>query len=175
MFSLLLKGITGGIETMSERDYYNNIDQTHIKEINDSFIAMAGESKPESVSDANIRMDLMISNYARMRIIAQALFEVMVEQGVNPDLINEKIKRIVDNDMGKLLDQKLAQPCPKCGKMVKESGKEPLTGRCLHCGSKVKFYPFFGMPEEAVVEEKPVETVKGTNFDDFDEFGNLKT
>lgn len=159
---------------MSDPDYYNNITQAHLKEINDSFVAMAGKPKPESVTDANLRMDLMISNYARMRVISQALFEVMVEQGVDPNLINDKIKTIVDNDLDRLLDQKLAQPCPKCGKMVKESGKEPLTGRCIHCGSKVRFYPFFGMPEKAVVEEKPQEPVRGTNFDDFDEFGNLK-
>ena len=154
---------------------FNDIDSAHIKEINDSFIAMAGESKPESVNDANLRMDLMISNYARMRVISQALFEVMVEQGIDPDLINSKIKRIVDNELDSILDQKTAQPCPKCGKMVRESGKTPLPGRCMHCGSKVKFYPFFGMPEEAVAEEKPEEPVRGTSFDDFDEFGNLKT
>ncbi len=29
-------------------------------------------------------------------------------------------------------------------------------------------------PEKAVVEEKPQEPARGTNFDDFDEFGNLK-
>ncbi len=153
---------------------FNDIDRARIKEINDSFIAMAGESKPESVNDANLRMDLMISNYARMRVISQALFEVMVEQGIDPDLINSKIKRIVDNELDSILDQKTAQPCPKCGKMVRESGKTPLTGRCMHCGSKVKFYPFFGMPEKAVAEEKPEEPVRGTSFDDFDELGTPK-
>ncbi|MBR2553696.1 MAG: hypothetical protein IKE94_02430 [Aeriscardovia sp.] len=85
---------------------FNDINSAHIKEINDSFIAMAGESKPESVNDANLRMDLMISNYARMRVISQALFEVMVEQGIDPDLINSKIKRIVDNELDSILDQK---------------------------------------------------------------------
>lgn len=153
---------------------FNDINRAHIKEINDSFIAMAGESKPESINDANLRMDVMISNYARMRVISQTLFEVLVEQGIDPELINEKIKRIVDNELDSLLDQKSAQPCPNCGKMVRESGKTPLTGRCMHCGSKVKFYPFFGMPEKAVAEEKPAEPVRGTSFDDFDEFGNLK-
>lgn len=56
--------------------------------------------------------------------------------------------------------------CPSCGgKLVFEPVEQML--KCGFCGNTYT-------PEKAVAEEKPEEPVRGTSFDDFDEFGNLK-
>ena len=103
-------------------------------------------------ADSNLRLENLRSTVAKLEVMVQAMYMVMVDQGIDPELINSKVVDLVDNKL-EVQHQTMSKPCPYCGKMVKESGKTPLIGRCLYCGKQVKFYPTFTVGEDKPAEE----------------------
>ena len=81
------------------------------------------------------------------------MFQVMVEQGVDPNLINEKIDKIMADPKTFMPSEKDSMPCPKCGRLVLDNGTTPLTGTCLYCGTVVKFTPHISADDFAEDQE----------------------
>ena len=59
----------------------------------------------------------MITSYTIVRaqgkhLGRQALFEAMVEQGVDPELINAKVVELTDAKLAKIGNPASAKPCP---------------------------------------------------------------
>lgn len=117
--------------------------------------AIGASNSADMMADANIKMGGIGCTVAKHEIMLQALFEAMVEQGVDPELINAKVVELTDAKLAKIGNPASAKPCPKCGKMVKELADTPLLGRCMYCGIAVKFYPTFetGKKEEETTGE----------------------
>ena len=102
----------------------------------------------QEVAEANIKIGDMTGKLAELEIKLQAMYSVMIEQGIDPKLFDAKIEEIVNNRSAKTPTsqsraQKKAKQCPECGVAVKQSTEDPLVGRCLYCGAKVTFYPSF--------------------------------
>ncbi len=99
----------------------------------------------EKVTETNIRIDDIKSQLAEMEIKISALYSVIVEQGIDPKLIDKKIEELVANRPERSAVSVLTRSrvCPDCGKKVKPSSGDPLMGTCLFCGTKVPFYPTF--------------------------------
>lgn len=117
--------------------------------------AMGANNSADMMADANIKMGGIGCTIAKHEIMLQALFEAMVEQGVDPELINAKVVELTDAKLAKIGNPASAKPCPRCGKMVKELSETPMLGRCMYCGMAVKFYPTFEIAkkEEETGEE----------------------
>ncbi|MBQ6017908.1 MAG: hypothetical protein IJL19_08505 [Clostridiales bacterium] len=117
--------------------------------------AIGASNSADIMADANIKMGGIGCTVAKHEIMLQALFEAMVEQGVDPELINAKVVELTDAKLAKFGNPASAKPCPRCGKMVKELADTPLLGRCMYCGIAVKFYPTFetGKKEEETTGE----------------------
>jgi len=117
--------------------------------------AIGASNSADMMADANIKMGGIGCTVAKHEIMLQALFEAMVEQGVDPELINAKVVELTDAKLTKFGNPASAKPCPRCGKMVKELADTPLLGRCMYCGIAVKFYPTFetGKKEEETTGE----------------------
>ena len=115
--------------------------------------AIGASNSADMMADANIKMGGIGCTVAKHEIMLQALFEAMVEQGVDPELINAKVVELTDAKLAKFGNPASAKPCPRCGKMVKELADTPLLGRCMYCGTYVTFYPL--LEEEKPAEESP--------------------
>lgn len=103
----------------------------------------------EGLADANIRIGNMKSDIADLEIMLQAMYRVMIEQGVDPKLFEAKIDEIM-KERGPVPPVKIqSKTCPKCGKAVKKSANAPLLGKCMYCGTSVPFYPTFLSDKES--------------------------
>lgn len=113
---------------------------------------VVNDRSTEALADTNQRLGGVNDQIAALEIKLQAMYRVMVEQGVDPALFEAKIDEIMEERGIKVpAPQNEVKACPKCGKPVKKNGNTPLLGRCLYCGTVVKFNPTF-------LSEEPVET-----------------
>ncbi len=109
----------------------------------------------EGLADANIRIGNMLSEMSELQIKLQAMYLVMLDQGIDPQVFEEKIEEVMKTRGNKKPVSLDSKPCPKCGRMVKKSALTPLLGKCLYCGSNVSFSPTFLNEEKE--EEEPQE------------------
>ena len=105
----------------------------------------------ERVAEVNRGLNDLKSDILRQKIMLQAMMEIMVEQGIDPERINAKIDEIVSRPETFNPTKRETMPCPRCGKNIIDNGNTPLTGTCLYCGQVVRFTPH--LP----VEDKPQE------------------
>ena len=105
----------------------------------------------ERVAEVNRGLNDLKSDILRQKIMLQAMMEIMVEQGIDPERINAKIDEIVSRPETFNPTKRETMPCPRCGKNIIDNGNTPLTGTCLYCGQVVRFSPH--LP----VEDKPQE------------------
>ena len=113
---------------------------------------VVNDRSTEALADTNQRLGGVNDQIAALEIKLQAMYRVMVEQGVDPALFEAKIDELMEERGTKVpAPQNEVKACPKCGKPVKKNGNTPLLGRCLYCGTVVKFNPTF-------LSEEPVET-----------------
>ncbi|MBR3142786.1 MAG: hypothetical protein IKF09_06460 [Clostridiales bacterium] len=111
---------------------------------NNDFKDATSESRnAEKVAEANRSINDLRSDVLRLKIMLQAMMEIMVEQGVDPDLINARIDEIMTRTEIFEPLEKETKPCPKCGRLILDNGVLPLTGTCLYCGATVRFPPKF--------------------------------
>lgn len=94
-------------------------------------------------TEANIKLEDIQSQLAEMEIKLQALYSVIIEQGIDPKRVEDKIDELMKNRTAPTAPQLKARFCPECGKKVKPSSVDPLMGNCLFCGAKVPFNPSF--------------------------------
>ena len=95
----------------------------------------------EKVSEVNRNVGDMKSEVLRVKIMTQAMLELLIEQGVNVDRINAKIEEIIARPETFETPERESKPCPRCGRMIIDNGAIPLTGTCLYCGITVRFPP----------------------------------
>jgi hypothetical protein len=113
---------------------------------------VVNDRSTEALADTNQRLGGVNDQITALEIKLQAMYRVMVEQGVDPALFEAKIDELMEERGTKVpAPQNEVKACPKCGKPVKKNGNTPLLGRCLYCGTVVKFNPTF-------LSEEPVET-----------------
>ena len=120
-------------------------------------VTVINDRSSEGLADANIRIGDMTGQITDLEIKLEAMYRVMVEQGVDPKLFDAKIEEIMNERQEKkgLVSAKpQVKPCPKCGKAVKKSPNAPMLGRCMYCGTNVPFYPSFTNTEQANPEEE---------------------
>ena len=79
---------------------------------------------------------------AELELKVQALYSVMVEQGIDPKLFDDKIEEILKNRPATPTNEPKHTTCPACGKAVKQSGNSVI-GKCMFCGADVPFHPSF--------------------------------
>lgn len=113
---------------------------------------VVNDRSTEALADTNQRLGGVNDQIAALEIKLQAMYRVMVEQGVDPAIFEAKIDELMEERGIKVpAPQNEVKACPKCGKPVKKNQNTPLLGRCLYCGTVVKFNPTF-------LSEEPVET-----------------
>lgn len=110
----------------------------------------------ERVNDANRHINELKSDILKLKIMVQAMGEVMAEQGIDPERINQKIGEVMSRPETFLPLKKDSMPCPQCGRTITDNGGTPLTGTCLYCGEVVRFPPVFtvGPKKEEPSEEQ---------------------
>ena len=104
----------------------------------------------EGLADANIRIGNMKTEIAELELKLQVIYQIMIEQGVDPKLFETKIEEALKQrrpNQAQAL-RKMTKPCPKCGKTVKKSNNSPMLGKCMYCGTDVPFYPSFKNDED---------------------------
>lgn len=120
-------------------------------------VTVINDRSSEGLADANIRIGDMNGQITDLEIKLEAMYRVMVEQGVDPKLFDAKIEEIMkerQEKKGLVSAKPQVKPCPKCGKAVKKSPNAPMLGRCMYCGTNVPFYPSFSNTEQANPEEE---------------------
>ena len=95
----------------------------------------------EKVQEANRNITDLKSDILRLKIMVQAMMEILIEKGIDPNLINAKMEEIVAKPETFAPSKKESAPCPECGRMVMDNGTLPLTGTCLYCGKVIRFAP----------------------------------
>ena len=108
---------------------------------NDIKITSSESRNSEKVAEVNRNVNEVRSEILKLKIMVQAMIEIMLEQGVDPNLINAKIDEIVSNPETFDPPKKLSKDCPRCGRLILDNGNTPLTGTCLYCGAVVRFPP----------------------------------
>lgn len=117
---------------------------------------VVNDRSTEALADTNQRLGGVNDQIAALEIKLQAMYRVMVEQGVDPALFEAKIEEIMEERGIKVpAPQNEVKACTKCGKPVKKNGNTPLLGRCLYCGTVVKFNPTFLSEEPVEPEPEP--------------------
>ncbi len=95
------------------------------------------------VNDVSRSINDVRSEVLTLRIMVQAMMEIMADRGVDPGIINAKIEEIVARPETFDAPEKLSTTCPGCGRLILDNGTMPLTGTCLYCGKVVRFAPKF--------------------------------
>ena len=103
----------------------------------------------EKVAEANRSINDLRSDVLRLRIMVQAMLEIMTEKGVDTNLISTKIDEIMARPETFDPVEKESKPCPRCGRLILDNGVTPLTGTCLYCGAVVRFPPKFKIGNES--------------------------
>lgn len=120
-------------------------------------VTVINDRSSEGLADANIRIGDMNCQVTDLEIKLEAIYRVMVEQGIDPKLFDAKIEEIMkerQEKKGLISAPPQSKPCPKCGKPVKKSTNSPMLGRCMYCGTNVPFYPSFTKEEESNPDEE---------------------
>ena len=118
---------------------------------------IVNDRSTEALADTNQRLGSVNDQIVALEIKLQAMYRVMVEQGVDPAIFEAKIEELMEERGIKVsVHQNEVKSCPKCGKPVKKNANTPLLGRCLYCGTVVKFNPSF-ISEPPKEEEQPQE------------------
>ena len=117
---------------------------------------VVNDRSTEALADTNQRLGGVNDQITALEIKIQAMYRVMVEQGVDPAVFEAKIDEIMEERGIKVpVHQNEVKTCPKCGKPVKKNANTPLLGRCLYCGTVVKFNPTFLKEEEETKKPEP--------------------
>ena len=119
--------------------------------------ATAEARNSERVAEVNRNLTDLKSDILRLKIMVQAMMEIMVEQGIDPERINAKIDEVVSRPETFNPTMRASMPCPRCGKNIIDNGNTPLTGTCLYCGTTVKFPPLIKTGEEDTDTEQDPE------------------
>ena len=93
----------------------------------------------EGITDAKARITKMSGLVAELEVKLEAMYRVMLDQGIDPALFEAKIEEIMKEKAGPQIPVIESKLCPKCGMAVKRSANSPLYGKCMYCGASVPF------------------------------------
>ena len=81
---------------------------------------------------------------SKLDIVVNAMWDLLKENGIGEEKLHAKIQDILFNPEHKKRPsyEPVIIKCPRCGKSIQESRKNPLIGRCFYCGEQVVFYPY---------------------------------
>ncbi|MBR5060462.1 MAG: hypothetical protein IKX06_06775 [Clostridia bacterium] len=117
------------------------------------------------VNEVNRSVNDVRSEVLTLKIMVQAMMEIMADRGIDPDVINAKIEDIVNRPETFNEPRKLSTKCPDCGRLILDNGNTPLTGTCLYCGKVVRFAPKFeDMNKTASEDENASGNEAGNEF-----------
>ena len=102
----------------------------------------------EGLTDANARIGRMNNLVTELEVKLEAMYRVMLDQGIDPALFEAKIEEIMKERATPQPPVIETKPCPKCGMAVKNTPIMPLYGKCMYCGTSVPFPPTFIKGEE---------------------------
>ncbi len=121
---------------------------------NDVYLAGALENSrnSERLASTGKKIADVGSDITKMKMIINAMWEIMQEQGVDAGVLNNKIDEILAREKKKISYGNPKKPCPKCGRTIQESSSTPMRGRCVFCGEEVVFYPFANYDAEEETE-----------------------
>lgn len=114
-------------------------------------VTIINDRSSEGLADANIRIGNIKCDIAELEIKLQAIYRVMLDQGIDPKLFEDKIEEIMKERAEakpKPVQELVSKPCPKCGRAVRKNANNPLLGKCMYCSTSVPFYPTFMSKEE---------------------------
>ena len=111
-------------------------------------ITVINERTNETITDANLKIGNLTGQIAELEVKLEAMYRVMLEQGIDPELFEKKIEEVMSEKTVNRPAQLPTKPCIKCGKTVKKNANTPLYGRCMYCGTVVPFYPTFKKEDE---------------------------
>lgn len=97
----------------------------------------------EKVAEVNRDVSEIKSEVLSLKIMIQAMMEILAERGVDPETVNARIEEIMTRPETFTPYTRSSKPCPKCGRNILDNGSIPLVGTCLYCGETVKFAPRF--------------------------------
>ena len=129
--------------------------------------ATAEARNSERVAEVNRNLTDLKSDILRLKIMVQAMMEIMVEQGIDPERINAKIDEVVSRPETFNPAMRASMPCPRCGKNIIDNGNTPLTGTCLYCGAIVRFPPHLNIGNK---EEQPQDLTQEPALDPTQDF-----
>ena len=98
----------------------------------------AGKVKEVKRDVNDIRSEIL-----SLKIMVQAMMEIMNERGIETEAVNARIEEIMTRPETFVPTTRLSKPCPQCGRIIMDNGNTPLMGSCLYCGEEVKFVPLF--------------------------------
>ncbi len=118
--------------------------------------------------DASKSIDELKNDITKLEMMIQAMFSIMKEQGVTTGQLNDKLKLLLDDKISKGFARSDSMPCPKCGKIIRESVQTPMMGRCMFCGTTAVFYPFMeeGQSDASAAPAEEENPVNDHMFDD---------
>ena len=73
----------------------------------------------EGITDANIRIARLSSLVSEFEVKVEAMYRVMLDQGIDPALFEAKIDEIMKEKAVPQPPVIESKPCPKCGMAVK--------------------------------------------------------
>jgi len=92
----------------------------------------------------------------RLDILVASMWMLMKEKGFEDEALMEKITSIIDEQKGVVYRQSTIK-CPKCGNVIQEIKKTPLTARCFYCGAMYVLYPF----NDKALSEDELKAIEG--------------
>lgn len=98
------------------------------------------------------------SEILSLKIMIQAMMEILAERGVETEAVNARIEEIMTRPETFTPSTRYSKPCPKCGRIIMDNGSTPLLGTCLYCGEEVKFVPLFETGSRQPEQPDPEET-----------------
>lgn len=136
---------------------------------------------------SNEELDVSIR---RLDILVSSMWKLMKEKGYTDDDLMNQVTSIITENEGAVYSRE-AIHCPKCGQVIQEVKKSPLTVRCFYCGSQYVLYPYNDVEErdlkmivegdnditpakEEKAEEPPKDYTIPTEFEPYDVSKDLR-
>lgn len=151
---------------------YHRSSQDYQRTYNSINSATAEIRNAERVADVSRNVSDIRSEFLELKIMVRAMYKIMLEQGIDPALINTKMDEIMEDPEIYMPYTKASKPCPKCGRTVVDNGNTPLTGTCLYCGTVVKFPPHFNLGNSDTENTEDLNSEAGNSDGTFTDAGN---
>lgn len=113
-------------------------NNNYIQQIGGAYADARATGRAQAVAR---KVDEMSNSIERLELIVGAMWELIQENGISKEALYKKIDDVIERS--KTVNYRMTRVnCPRCGKNIQESNKQPLVGNCVYCGAQVTFYPY---------------------------------